>query len=222
MWRFLSLFLFSFLSISIFAQEGVNVRIEVRSPEKISDVFITGSREDLGNWRPDLVRMSNGVDFEGEGTYMHPDFFFFNLKEVTEPFEFKVTLGSWEEEGRVRGQNSNANYSVSAEKDTTIQLRIDYWGELGSTVMGTLDIVELEDSLSPTGFRTIRIWNSHDDFSWSGKFPTVYMADGQNLFDAKTAGYGEWEIDEFLDGFGGGRMTAIVVGIDNSPNRSQE
>lgn len=223
MWRFLSLILLSLVSGSLLAQEGVNVRIEVRSPDNDRDVFITGSREDLGHWNPNSVRMSPCANSAGGGVYAYPGFFFIELEDVVEPFEFKVTLGSWEEEGRVRGRNTNANYYVSADKDTTIQIRIDYWGELGSTVMGTLDIIELEDSLSPTGFRTIRVWHPYNDFFLGmDGFPVVYMADGQNLFDAKTANFGEWKIDEFLHGFELGQWNAIVVGIDNSPNRSQE
>jgi predicted alpha/beta superfamily hydrolase len=57
------------------------------------------------------------------------------------------------------------------------------------------------------------------------RYPVLYMHDGQNLFDAKTAAYGvEWGIDETLN-----RLVAmgtmdevIVVGIDNTPDRIPE
>jgi len=57
------------------------------------------------------------------------------------------------------------------------------------------------------------------------RYPVLYMHDGQNLFDAKTAAYGvAWDIDETAN-----RLIAtgimdeiIVVGIDNTPDRIPE
>ncbi|MBW8901767.1 MAG: alpha/beta hydrolase, partial [Massilia sp.] len=57
------------------------------------------------------------------------------------------------------------------------------------------------------------------------RYPVLYMHDGQNLFDAKTASYGvEWGVDETVN-----RLVAtgvmdevIVVGIDNTPDRIPE
>lgn len=57
------------------------------------------------------------------------------------------------------------------------------------------------------------------------RYPVLYMHDGQNLFDAKTANYGvEWGIDETADRLiAEGRMAeTIVVGIDNTPDRIAE
>jgi predicted alpha/beta superfamily hydrolase len=53
----------------------------------------------------------------------------------------------------------------------------------------------------------------------------LYMHDGQNLFDAKTAAYGvEWGIDETVDHLVaiGAMDEVIVVGIDNTPARIAE
>ena len=57
------------------------------------------------------------------------------------------------------------------------------------------------------------------------RYPVLYMHDGQNLFDAKSAAFGtEWGIDETIN-----RLVAtgvmdevIVVGIDNTPDRLPE
>ena len=57
------------------------------------------------------------------------------------------------------------------------------------------------------------------------RYPVLYMHDGQNLFDAKSAAYGvEWGIDETVDRLiGAGLMDeVIVVGIDNTPERIAE
>ncbi len=57
------------------------------------------------------------------------------------------------------------------------------------------------------------------------RYPVLYMHDGQNLFDAKTAAFGmEWMIDENVNRLvATGQMDeVIVVGIDNSPERVSE
>ncbi|MET0856690.1 MAG: alpha/beta hydrolase-fold protein [Telluria sp.] len=57
------------------------------------------------------------------------------------------------------------------------------------------------------------------------RYPVLYMHDGQNLFDARTAAYGtEWGIDETVNRLvATGKMDeVIVVGIDNTPDRIPE
>ena len=57
------------------------------------------------------------------------------------------------------------------------------------------------------------------------RFPVVYMHDGQNLFDAKTAfGGNEWKVDETMDAAAedGSIREAIVVGPENTANRLAE
>lgn len=57
------------------------------------------------------------------------------------------------------------------------------------------------------------------------RYPVLYMHDGQNLFDARTASYGtEWGIDETVDRLvrQGAVEEVIVVGIDNTPDRIAE
>jgi predicted alpha/beta superfamily hydrolase len=57
------------------------------------------------------------------------------------------------------------------------------------------------------------------------RYPVLYMHDGQNLFDAKTASYGvEWGVDETLNRLVAMGVTdeVIVVGIDNTPDRIPE
>jgi predicted alpha/beta superfamily hydrolase len=57
------------------------------------------------------------------------------------------------------------------------------------------------------------------------RYPVLYMHDGQNLFDAKTASYGvEWGVDETINRLvaTGAMDEVIVVGIDNTPDRIPE
>jgi predicted alpha/beta superfamily hydrolase len=51
------------------------------------------------------------------------------------------------------------------------------------------------------------------------KYPVIYMHDAQNLFDAKTAYAGEWNIDEKLDSL---NAQVIVVGIEHGNEKRTE
>ena len=48
------------------------------------------------------------------------------------------------------------------------------------------------------------------------KYPVIYMHDGQNLFDVKTAAYGEWNVDETLDSI---NTQVIVIGIEHGGDK---
>jgi predicted alpha/beta superfamily hydrolase len=91
---------------------------------------------------------------------------------------------------------------------------------------GKLQIVPDFASPQLANARTLRVYlpASYDE-NKAKRYPVLYMHDGQNLFDAKTAAYGtEWGIDETIN-----RLVAtgvmdevIAVGIDNTPERIAE
>ena len=47
-------------------------------------------------------------------------------------------------------------------------------------------------------------------------YPVIYMHDAQNLFDAKTAYAGEWNVDETLDSL---KAEVIVIGIEHGNDK---
>src|SRR5882724_8247819 len=54
-------------------------------------------------------------------------------------------------------------------------------------------------------------------------YPTLYMHDGQNLFDEATSFAGEWRVDEALEALAPDGIEAIVVGVPNTgPDRLNE
>jgi predicted alpha/beta superfamily hydrolase len=90
---------------------------------------------------------------------------------------------------------------------------------------GRLEIVD--DFASPQlgNKRKLRIWlPAGYDANPGKRYPVLYMHDGQNLFDEKTAYSTEWHVDEVADRLAAtGRMREIiVVGIDNTPDRAHE
>lgn len=72
--------------------------------------------------------------------------------------------------------------------------------------------------------RNVTVWLPPGYDASEDRYPVLYMHDGQNLFDAAKANFGEWGVDEHL-----GRLIAngqvrapIVVGVWNTPLRLRE
>ncbi|WP_339723254.1 alpha/beta hydrolase-fold protein [uncultured Paraglaciecola sp.] len=64
--------------------------------------------------------------------------------------------------------------------------------------------------------RRVRVYLPPSYHTSEKSFPVIYMHDGQNLFDDKTAFAGEWGVDETLNELAEKQgLEVIVVGIDN-------
>lgn len=91
---------------------------------------------------------------------------------------------------------------------------------------GKVSIVPGVESPQLKNTRSLRIYlpPSYEENA-TKRYPVLYMHDGQNLFDAKTASFGvEWGVDETVNHLVAiGQMDeVIVVGIDNTPDRIPE
>ena len=91
---------------------------------------------------------------------------------------------------------------------------------------GKVSIVPGVESPQLKNSRSLRIYlpPSYQENA-AKRYPVLYMHDGQNLFDAKTASFGvEWGIDETVNHLvaTGAMDEVIVVGIDNTPDRIPE
>ena len=186
-----------------------------------STVYITGSIDQLGLWRPDIVKMNN----IGDHTWS---------KKITinQPvsIEYKYTLSSWEREGANKDGLPLSNFQVKIQQDTIIQDSVYYWTnktarEIKSTITGTVKYLRdfKGDNILP---RDILVWLP-PDYNTDKKqhYPVIYMQDGQNVFDAVTSSFGnEWRTDETCDSLikAGKIRPVIVVGIYNTSERSSE
>lgn len=133
---------------------------------------------------------------------------------------FKFTRGSWE---TVEG-NQSGGYLPNRElaydgSPTEVSLQILSWEGSGSNSTATYNVSLLSESFyMPQLNRDRRIWvylpPGYED---SGRtYPVLYMQDGQNVFDAATSAFGEWEVDESLNAlFDEGDDGAIVIAIAN-------
>src|SRR5262245_7019020 len=74
------------------------------------------------------------------------------------------------------------------------------------------------------GVRSAKLGNSRDILVYlppsypeaNRTYPTLYMHDGQNLFDAATSFAGEWRVDDALEQLASDGVEAIVVGVPNT------
>lgn len=53
----------------------------------------------------------------------------------------------------------------------------------------------------------------------NARYPVIYMADGQNIFDAATSFSGEWRVDEILDSL---QAKVIIVAIEHGGDKRLE
>lgn len=91
---------------------------------------------------------------------------------------------------------------------------------------GTIRIVEQFASPQLGNSRNLRIYLPPGyEKDTQRRYPVLYMHDGQNLFDAKTAAFGvAWDVGIAMDRLiaEGAIEPAIVVGIDNTKDRMDE
>jgi predicted alpha/beta superfamily hydrolase len=91
---------------------------------------------------------------------------------------------------------------------------------------GTVRIVDNVASPQLGNSRSLRIYLPPGyEERQQQRYPVLYMHDGQNLFDAKTASYGAaWDVGTTMDKLiaSGAITPAIVVGIDNTRDRIAE
>ena len=178
------------------------------TPENAS-VFISGDFEGWSGGQEKYKLSQDGASY------------FITIPEQREAINFKFTLGTWDSvEVDTNGANIDNRTYTFADKSETVIFKIQNWlksNSLSSTASKNVSILS-EKFYMPKSDINRRIWlYLPPDYATSTKrYPVIYMHDGQNIFDEKTSGFGEWQVDETLDnlfnktGFG-----VIVIGIDH-------
>lgn len=218
------LYLFLYVCIGVVStalgQYTVTLRI-VQQPVNHSrdTIFLAGN---LNKWHP----ADSDYQFAKSGQY--PMLSIKNLPQAI--IEFKCTRGSWEKPESTFGGADINNRAFNIISDTTIDLVIAGWKDdfaptekqhTASQNVHLLDSAFAVRQLNTT--RRIWIYLPPGYAASNKKYPVMYLHDGQNIFDAYTAAYGEWGVDEILDSMiKKGAPACIVVGIDNGPERMQE
>jgi predicted alpha/beta superfamily hydrolase len=205
--------------------ECCTATIRATVPEGTDTVYLAGSIPALGPWRPD-GRVMTGTGRE-------------RTVRVTAPrgttIEYKFTLGSWDREALGPNGTVPPNHQLVLERDVEVAHEVagfkqdprDYIADWpGSGVLGRLvywtDVTSVH--LGPA--RHVEIWlpPGYDDHP-TIRYPVLYMADGQNLFDPRIASTGvDWGLDEAVVRLVEREVIppVIVVGVWNTANRFPE
>ncbi|GMV05988.1 MAG: hypothetical protein AMXMBFR53_22650 [Gemmatimonadota bacterium] len=204
---------------------GHRVTFSVTVPEGTPTLYLAGNLSALGPWAADGLAMSGeGATRTATVTVTH-----------AATFEYKFTLGSWDREGLGPSGMVMPNFRVRVDRDTAVEHRIDSFKKdpieyvadwRGSGVLGTLVYWTDVSSAFLGPSRHVEIWLPPGyDQSPEARYPVIYAADGQNLFDPRIANTGvDWGVDEAMVAGveAGAHPPAIVVGVWNSGRRVQE
>ncbi|MEO7444659.1 MAG: alpha/beta hydrolase-fold protein [Ferruginibacter sp.] len=195
-----------------FAQFNITLRIQAPKDSQ-GDIFIAGN---FNNWNPSDASFK--LHRAGAGQYSlelknrHPDM-----------YDFKFTRGSWTSVETTKNGSGINNRVLNLQSDTTLDIVIENWADnftqhkIETSASAQVHILDTAFFI-PQLNRYRRIWiYLPAGYEVSKKnYPVWYMQDGQNLFDVKTAPYGEWGIDEFLDSAAASMNNeCIIVGIDH-------
>jgi enterochelin esterase-like enzyme len=179
-------------------------------------VYIAGT---MNGWKPGDAAWQLAANCDGSFQVEVP------FAKAGDIQQFKFTRGDWKkvelDANRYDVPNRLLNWDGA---QTLARYTIAKWadlegGSLGSppTVSGDVRFMDVE--IASGVMRKLRIYLPADYATATTKrYPVLYMFDGQNLFDKKTAGFGmEWGVDETLEKmFAAGETDGvIVVGIDN-------
>lgn len=215
----LSLLLFPLVAL---AQDKVKLNLTVTVPHATPDgsaICISGNMPELGNWDPGAIKLTRG---DGDHWTI--------MLEVPKGanLEFKFTRSNWETVEKDASGNEMENRKLTADHDTTMTLSVFRWrdeAEKQSTRTGDIHEHGNFESKVLGNKRSLWVWlppGYNDDVN--KKFPVIYMQDGQNLFDDKTAYAGEWKMDEAGQFLIENNVTQkfIIVGVSSTADRIAE
>ncbi|CDM68901.1 putative esterase [Clostridium bornimense] len=111
------------------------------------------------------------------------------------------------------------NGNNSTPKNDTIKSQVTSTNKnIKNNNKGTIKVIKNFNSPELSNKKTLRIYLPYNYENSNKSYPVIYMQDGENLFDTKTATYNkEWKIDETLDNLidKGKTEGIIIVGIDS-------
>ncbi|MCI5054896.1 MAG: alpha/beta hydrolase-fold protein [Flavobacteriales bacterium] len=205
-------FLLLFLGFSSFGQLTIRIDNAFHLTPLTDTLYLSG---DFNNW---LENDTNYV-FQRIGFNQFELTFLPNAGNMS----FKLTRGSWnkpEADGNGNYLN-NRSYTYNGGLDTLI-ISIDGWEDIGginSTSAESNTHIWYDQMFIPQLNRYRRVWVylPPDYHTTTKSYSSLYLQDGQSLFDLEFASFGEWEVDESLNDqfFNNGDPGCIAIGIDH-------
>lgn len=173
-------------------------------------IYVAGT---FNNWQPGNVAYS--LTPQANGSYR------ISLNLPAGYIEFKFTRGAWNigETQSSGAQLPNRTFTYNGTSDSVF-VQIAAWEDFPPGVHTAAQGVYVLDGnfFMPqlNRFRRIWIYLPGDYYNSTRTYRTIYMMDGQNVFDAATSYAGEWNVDDTLHQIEStGDSSAIVVAIDN-------
>ena len=177
--------------------------------------YVAGS---FNSWNPAAPGYALARAADGSWSLTLPD-------SVRGAVEFKLTLGSWETVETTAAGADVANRAVTIPTSGAIvaDVSVAAWRDgrppapRAHTASRSVAVVSDSFAMPQLG-RSRRVWiYLPPGYETSrARYPVIYMADGQNVFDDATSFSGEWGVDETLDSLAArGAGGAIVVAVDH-------
>jgi predicted alpha/beta superfamily hydrolase len=182
---------------------------------RFDTVYVTGNVFVLGSWNPAGLALSRDAD----GRYRATQGF-----GPGEMLEFKLTRGSWETVEKASDGSEVANRTHQVTNSVTLEVEVARWADEPMVTgnvedFGTFHSAFLVDRpvlvYLPPGYAS----------DTTTRYPVLYLHDGQNLFDTRTAFGGvEWGVDETAEGLilAGQVAPVIIVAVGNTADRIDE
>src|SRR5687768_12993790 len=204
-------------------KQPVDVTFAVAVPPntpKEQVLYLSGSVPALGNWDAAGVPLTRGAD--GKYTATVP------ALQNSGEYKFKVTRGTWGTVETTQDARDIPDRTFVAAKDAKVDVVVADWRDQGNAVPGrvttTGNIIVHKNALNskhlPGVARTLAVFLPPDyEKNKEQRYPTIYLQDGQNLFDEATSYQGiEWKLDEAAQRLmSDGRIKpAIIVGVFNA------
>lgn len=205
---------FNFICSILFAQYTLRLVVNDAATRKQDDIYVAGNFND---WKPGNANYKMKPFGGTRRVYV--------LKDIAAgKYEFKFTRGSWEKvETTAKGEDI-ANHQVEVNSDTSLSFSIAGWHDdypdkpKPNTATAQVQVLDTAFFI-PQLNRYRRVWAylpKTYNLLKRKSYPVLYLQDGQNLFNERTAFAGEWGIDECLDTLQQQlNKDCIIVGIDN-------
>lgn len=195
----------------------IDVAVPQDTPEGAT-VYLSGNLAEVGNSKPDGVRLSRLLSGTRAGKY---NFRLFLPKG--EQFEFKFTLGSW---GNVEVDADGREVAprvMELTRNRIVDVKVEAWAEREAhrprrtTISGDIRVISDFESKTLGNKRRIWVYLPPGYDGSSERYPVLYLHDGQNCFDDATSNVGEWGADETAERLirHGEIRPIIMVAADN-------
>jgi len=185
-------------------------------------VFLSGAADELGRWNPPGVPMTRTDDNRWEAIL--------SLR-TADPFEFKVTRGTWESEEVDAQGRVPANRILTPVDQGNVEIQVAAWKDGRATktepqITGNYQILPKVHSKFLEHDRDVIVWFPPGYAERPTKrYPVLYMHDGRQVFDPSTSTWGkDWQVDELAQDMilNGEVEPFIVVAADCTEARFDE